>query len=120
VAAGGQAKVVEADVEGVRLMLQRVEAAPEELLGFADHALSRRNGNAVAIVVGGRSLAVKVAAPLADRLPAGPLVQAFQAVAGGKGGGRGPVGQGGGLDPTRVDEAFKSIQSYVRERLRQS
>jgi alanyl-tRNA synthetase len=119
VAAGGQAQLVEADVDGVRLMLQRVEAAPEELLGFADHALSRRNGNAVAIVVGGQSLAVKVAAPLADRLPAAPLVRAFQAVAGGKGGGRGAVGQGGGLDPTRVDEAFKSVQSYVRERLRQ-
>jgi alanyl-tRNA synthetase len=119
-AAGGQAQLVEADVEGIRLMLQRVEAAPEELLGFADHALNRGNGNAVAIVVGGRSLAVKVAAPLADRLPAGPLVQAFQAVAGGKGGGRGAVGQGGGLDPSRVDEAFKSVQTYVRERLRRS
>ena len=116
-AAGDQAELVEADVNGVRLMLQRVDAAPAELLTFADSALNRGNGNAIAIVVGGRSLAVKVAAALADRLPAGPLVQAFQAVAGGKGGGRGAVGQGGGLDPSRVDEAFRSVQTYVRDRL---
>jgi len=116
-ATGGQVETVEADVDGIRLMLQRVEAPAEELLGFADNALGRANGKAVAIVVGGRSLAVKVSAPLAERLPAGALVQAFQAVAGGKGGGRGAVGQGGGLDPSRVDKAFQSLQAYVREHL---
>jgi alanyl-tRNA synthetase len=38
-------------------------------------------------------------------------------VAGGKGGGRGPVGQGGGIDPDRVEDAFKSVQDYVRKQL---
>ena len=33
------------------------------------------------------------------------------------GGGRGPVGQGGGIDPNRVDDAFKSVQDYVRKKL---
>ena len=117
-AAGSQARTEEVDVDGVRLTLQRVDAPPSELLAFADHALARSNGNALAIVVGGRSLAVKVAAPLAERLPAGALVQALQAVAGGRGGGRGAVGQGGGLDPSRVDDAFQSVQDYVREHLR--
>jgi len=74
----------------------------------------------VAIIVGGRNLAIKVAAPLADRLSAGALVQAFHSVAGGKGGGRGPVGQGGGVDPERVDAAFQSLQGYVRDRLGES
>jgi alanyl-tRNA synthetase len=98
-------------------MLQRVDAGPQELLGFADQALTRANGDGVAIIVGGRSVAVKVAAPLSQRLSAGALVQAFHAVAGGKGGGRGPVGQGGGIDPDRIDEAFKGIQNYVRDHL---
>ncbi len=116
-AAGGGVETTEAEVDGVKLMLQRVDAGPQELLGFADQALTRANGDGVAIIVGGRSVAVKVAAPLSQRLSAGALVQAFHAVAGGKGGGRGPVGQGGGIDPDRIDEAFKGIQNYVRDHL---
>jgi alanyl-tRNA synthetase len=114
---GGGLPLEEADIDGVRLLLQRVDAGEKDLLGFADHALSRANGNGVAVVVGGRNFAVKVASPLADRLPANDLVQAFRQVAGGKGGGRGPVGQGGGIDPDRVTEAFKSLQDFVRTRL---
>ena len=117
-AAGGGAQLEEADVDGVRLFLQRVDAGERDLLTFADHALTRANGNGVAIVVGGRNFAVKVASQLADRLPANDLVQAFRQVAGGKGGGRGPVGQGGGIDPKRVDDAFKSLQDYVRSHLK--
>ena len=117
-AAGGAAQVEEADVDGVRLMLQRVDPDEKDLLVFADQALNRANGNGVAIVIGGRNFAVKVASPLADRLPANDLIQAFRQVAGGKGGGRGQVGQGGGIDPNRVDDAFKSVQDYVRKQLR--
>jgi len=117
-ATGAGAQLEEADVNGVRLLLQRVDAGEKDLLVFADHALSRANGNGVAIVVGGRNFAVKVASQLAERLPANDLVQAFRQVAGGKGGGRGPVGQGGGIDPDRVGAAFKSVQEYVRMHLR--
>jgi alanyl-tRNA synthetase len=116
-AAGGGAQLEEADVDGVRLMLQRVDEQEKDLLVFADQALNRANGNGVAIVVGGRNFAVKVASPLAERFPANDLIQAFRQVAGGKGGGRGPVGQGGGIDPNRVDDAFKSVQDYVRKQL---
>jgi alanyl-tRNA synthetase len=118
-AAGGSAQLEEAEVEGVRLLLQRVDEQEKDLLPYADQALNRANGNGVAIVIGGRNFAVKVASPLAERLPANDLIQAFRKVAGGKGGGRGPVGQGGGIDPNRVDAAFKSVQDYVREHLKQ-
>jgi alanyl-tRNA synthetase len=118
-AAGGGAQLEEADVDGVRLMLQRVDAADKDLIVFADEALNRANGNGVAIVVGGRNFAVKVASPLAERLPVNDLIQAFRQVAGGKGGGRGQVGQGGGIDPERVTDAFKSVQEYVRAQLKE-
>jgi alanyl-tRNA synthetase len=108
----------EADVNGVRLFLQRVDEGEKNLLLFADHALNRANGNSVAIVVSGRNFAVKVANRLADRLAANDLVQAFRQVAGGKGGGRGPVGQGGGIDPNRIEEAFRSVQDFVQQRLK--
>jgi alanyl-tRNA synthetase len=116
-AAGGGAQLEEADVDGVRLMLQRVDEHEKDLLPYADQALNRANGNGVAIIVGGRNFAVKVASPLAERLSANNLIQAFRQVAGGKGGGRGPVGQGGGIDPKRVDDAFKSVQEYVRKQM---
>ena len=117
-AAGVNAEVEEAKVAGVHLFLQRVEARANELLTYADSTLNKANGNGVAIVVSGQNFAVKVASKLAERLPANDLVQAFQRVAGGKGGGRGPVGQGGGIDPARVDDAFKSVQDYVRGQLK--
>jgi alanyl-tRNA synthetase len=116
-ASGSGAPLEEANVNGVKLLLQRVDAREKDLLVFADHALSRANGNGVAIVVGGRNFAVKVATPLADRFQANDLVQAFRQIAGGKGGGRGPVGQGGGIDPERVGEAFRSVQEYVRSKM---
>ena len=119
-ASGDSARLEQVDVDGVRLLLQRVDGGPQELLTFADHALTRANGKGVAIVVGGQSLAIKVAPQLAGRLSAGVLVQAFHAVAGGKGGGRGPVGQGGGIDPARVEEAFKGVQDSVREQLKKA
>jgi len=48
------------------------------------------------------------------------VVRAFTAVAGGKGGGRGPVGEGGGIDPARVPEAFQAVQAWIGERLKES
>ena len=118
-AAGGGAPLEEADVEGVRLMLQRVDEGERDLLLFADEALNRANGNGVAIVVAGRNFAIKVASPLSERLPANDLIQAFRQVVGGKGGGKGQVGQGGGIDPARVAEAFTSLQDYVRQHLKE-
>jgi alanyl-tRNA synthetase len=119
-AAGAAAQLEEVKVDGVRLFLQRVDARANELLDYADSALNRANGNGVAIVVGGQNFALKVASKLAERLPANDLVQAFRRVAGGKGGGRGPVGQGGGIDPQRVEDAFRSLQDYVRTHLNPS
>jgi alanyl-tRNA synthetase len=114
--AGAGVQQEEAKVDGVRLYLQHVDAGEKDLLLFADQALNRANGNGVAIVVGGRNFAIKVASDVADRLPASEVVKAFVKAAGGKGGGRGPVGQGGGIDPNRVGEGFRSVQDYVRSR----
>jgi len=115
-AAGGGAAIQEASVDGVTLLLQQVDAGEKDLLVFADHALGRADGRALALVVAGRAFAVKVGPAIADRLPADEIVKAFVKGAGGKGGGRGPVGQGGGIDPTRVEDGFRSVQEYVRAR----
>src|SRR5947209_3337667 len=101
-AAGGTAQIEKARVDGVTLFLQQVDPGEKDLLLFADHALGQANGQALAVVVAGRTFAVKVGPTIADRFPASEVVKAFVKAAGGKGGGRGPVGQGGGIDPTRV------------------
>src|SRR3989442_1838085 len=64
-AAGGAAQLEEADVGGVRLMLQRVDPDEKDLLVFADQALNRANGNGVAIVGGGRQFVRQVTSTLA-------------------------------------------------------
>jgi alanyl-tRNA synthetase len=116
-AAGGTAQIEKASVDGVTLFLQQVDPGEKDLLLFADHALGQANGQALAVVVAGRSFAVKVGPTIADRFPASEVVKAFVKAAGGKGGGRGPVGQGGGIDPTRVADGFRGVQEYVRARV---
>ena len=113
-AAGGGVQQEEQQVDGVRVVLQQVDAGERDLLVFADQALNRANGSGVAIVVGGRNFAIKVGSDVANQLPASEVVKAFVKAAGGKGGGRGPVGQGGGIDPGRVPAGFRSVQEYVR------
>jgi alanyl-tRNA synthetase len=116
-AAGGTAQIEKASVDGVTLFLQQVDPGEKDLLLFADHALGQANGQALAVVVAGRAFAVKVGPTIADRFPANEIVKAFVKAAGGKGGGRGPVGQGGGIDPARVADGFRGVQEYVRARV---
>jgi alanyl-tRNA synthetase len=113
-AKGGMDAIEKARVDRVTLMLQRVDPGEKDLLLYADQALSGADGRALAVVVAGRTFAVKVGPAIADRLPADAVVKAFTRAAGGKGGGRGPVGQGGGIDPKRVEDGFLSVQEYVR------
>src|SRR5207302_1727274 len=47
-AAGGSAQLEEAEVDGVRLILQRVDDQEKDLLPYADQVLNRANGNGVA------------------------------------------------------------------------
>jgi alanyl-tRNA synthetase len=118
-ATGDSHEVELAHVNGISIALQRV-SDEKDLLDYADLALNRPNGPGIAVIVGGRRVAVKVAPALVERLEAGGLVRAFTAVAGGKGGGRGPVGEGGGIDPDRVPEAFRALQAWIGERLKDS
>ncbi|HYM50164.1 MAG TPA: alanine--tRNA ligase [Candidatus Limnocylindrales bacterium] len=115
-ATGGAARVDEAEVSGVKILLQVVDPDERDLKVYFDHLLQRAPKGGVALVVGGQRYAVKVGG-LNGRLQANDVIQAFRQVVGGKGGGRGPVGEGGGIDPQRVAEGFRSIQALVLQRL---
>jgi alanyl-tRNA synthetase len=105
------------DVDGVRVGISFVDDQDKDLLLYADHALNRPDASKVALVVGGQKLAVKVAREFSDRLEPGALIKVFTSVAGGKGGGRGQVGEGGGIDRSRADAAFETVLEWVRNQL---
>ncbi|TMD14836.1 MAG: alanine--tRNA ligase [Chloroflexi bacterium] len=115
-AAGSAVQVEEAQVAGVKVLLQVVDPQERDLKLYFDQLLRRAPDGGVAVVVGGQRFAIKVAG-LDGRLQANDLVQAFRRVVGGKGGGRGPVGEGGGIDPSRLEDGFRAIQAFVRQRL---
>ena len=115
-AAGTAVQVEEAQVAGVKVLLQVVDPQERDLKLYFDQLLRRAPDGGVAVVVGGQRFAIKVAG-LDGRLQANDLVQAFRRVVGGKGGGRGPVGEGGGIDPSRLEDGFRAIQAFVRQRL---
>ena len=115
--AGGALPVDEIEVNGVRLFLQQVEEQDRDLLAYADSLLGRQGGPGVAIVVGGTNFAVKVTG-MNGRLLARDLVRPFVEATGGRGGGRGPVASGGGIDPGRVRDGFRAVQAYLEATLR--
>ena len=115
--AGGVLPVDEIEVNGVRLFLQQVEEHDRDLLAYADSLLGRRRGPGVAIVVGGTNFAVKVAG-MDGRLLARDVVRPFVEATGGRGGGRGPVASGGGIDPGRVRDGFHAVRAYLEATLR--
>jgi alanyl-tRNA synthetase len=54
-----------------------------------------------------------VTADLSARYRAGELVREISQVLGGRGGGRPDFAQGGGSDPSRLDEAFRRLDALI-------
>jgi alanyl-tRNA synthetase len=115
-AGGASAQVEEAQVAGVKLLLQVVDPDEKDLKVYFEHLLRRAPTGGIAVVVGGQRFAIKVGG-LDGRLNANDVIQAFRTVVGGKGGGRGPVGEGGGIDPSKLPQGFKAIEAFLRQRL---
>jgi len=103
-------------IGGIPVALGRVETdAPQQLRMFADAALDRLPGPGVAVMVGGQHLVVKVAAALVPRgFNAGKICQAAATAAGGRGGGRPELAEGGGLRPERVDAALAQARAAIQ------
>jgi alanyl-tRNA synthetase len=59
------------------------------------------------------AVALGVTSDLTSRLRAGELMREISQVLGGKGGGRPDFAQGGGSDPSRLDDAFRRLDALV-------
>jgi alanyl-tRNA synthetase len=111
----GTANVEVAEVNGFRIGLQRVEAQPKDLLAYANRAMeANKRALDLVIVVGGKHFAVEVKPSRHKQLKVGEVINAFTEVAGGKGGGRGTIGEGGGIDPSQVEDAFRHVRDFVQ------
>jgi alanyl-tRNA synthetase len=124
--ASGQGKDLAAqaaDLNGVKLLVSRIEGVDGGALRDAVDKLKDKLKTAVIVLaaVDGSSrkiaLVAGVTADQTARVKAGELVGMVAAQVGGRGGGRPDFAQAGGTDPDKLDEALASVEPWVRERL---
>jgi len=109
------------DVDGVRVLGTQVDVPSLEALRYIGDAV-RKSFSGVAVlgsVIEGRPQFVAIVTPgLIQRgLHAGQLLKQVASIAGGGGGGRPEMAQGGGKDPAKMGEALASVPGLVRAML---
>ncbi len=118
-AGGGRDLLSEAkEVHGIRVLSSRSDVADPKALREVADQLRNKLGSGV-VVLGGVgddgkvALVAAVTADLVTRAHAGKIISALAAMVGGKGGGKPDLAQGGGTDPSRLDEALSSVYSLI-------
>ncbi len=109
-------------VDGVSVLAASVTASNFDVLRHMGDVLRERLGSAV-IVLGAvwddrpNFLAMVTSDLVARGLNAGEIVKEVARVAGGSGGGRPQLGQGGGKEKGRIEQALKSVAKLVKEKV---
>jgi alanyl-tRNA synthetase len=111
------------DINGVRVLIARVESVDNETLREMTDWFRDRNPEKGVAVVGtinedGRpSLVAAVTKDMTDRVHAGNVIKEIAEIIGGGGGGRPNMAQAGGKDPEKLDEALDRAYRIVVEAL---
>ncbi len=109
------------EVAGIRVLAVRVDGADGKGLREMADQLRERLASGVIILgsaaEGKANLLVAVTRDLADRLPAGRLVQKLAEQVGGKGGGRADLAQAGGSRPEHLDQALNAADALIAGQL---
>jgi len=108
---GGTAAVALKEAGGYRYLAVKLEGLEAGALrGAADELLDRHQADLVA-VGSGQNLVIKVSKAAQDRgLDAGVVMKQLSPAAGGRGGGKGALAQGGGFD---LDKAFAALEQAL-------
>jgi alanyl-tRNA synthetase len=103
------------EIAGVPVAIRQVDAGDtRDLRRFADAALNQLGGPGIAVMLNGDRVVVKVSAPLVDRgFDARKICEAVAEAAGGRGGGRADLAEGGGLQPSRAQAALAEARAAV-------
>jgi len=108
---GGTAAVALKEAGGYRFLAVKLEGLEAGALrGAADELMEKHRADLVA-VGSGQNLVIKVSKAAQERgLDAGMVMKRLSAAAGGRGGGKGPLAQGGGFD---LDKAFGALEQAL-------
>jgi alanyl-tRNA synthetase len=111
------------EVDGIRVLAASVDAPSVDALRYRGDAVRKglRSGVAVlASVIDERPMFIAIVTDdVIKRGPkAGDILKRVATVAGGSGGGRPDMAQGGGKDPEKVDDALAIVPDVVREMLK--
>jgi len=99
-------KLPTGDIKMMRTMVDDLK----NKLGTGIVVLSLVQGNKVSLIAG-------VTKDCTERFSAGELINFVAQQVGGKGGGRADMAQAGGNDPSSLDKALASVESWVKERI---
>ncbi len=109
------------DVDGLKVLAATIDGADPKVLRETVDRLKNKLGSAAVVLATVRAEKVALVAGVTrdytDRIEAGMLANHVARQIGGRGGGRPDLAQAGGNDPSRVDQAIRSVQGWVRERL---
>ena len=105
------------DIDGGKLFISRIEDVPAPLVKIGIDLLSNKLGESILILASVKkdnsalSIFVKVGDSFVKKgVNAGKIVGEIAAATGGKGGGRPNFAQGGGKDPSKLDEIFEKLE----------
>jgi alanyl-tRNA synthetase len=110
------------DVDGAKIIVGEMPAAPEEALRTQVDRIRQKAGSAVVVIGWADDGKVGLLAAATDDLVkkgahAGKLVQEAAKVVGGKGGGRPNLAQAGGKEPAKLGEALETARKLAGQQL---
>jgi alanyl-tRNA synthetase len=109
------------DVKGLKVLAARLEGADAKTLRDTMDKLKDKLKTAVIVLAAVDGDKVQIAAGVTSdsvgKLKAGELVNFVAQQVGGKGGGKADMAMAGGTEPAKVNDALKSVQAWVAERV---
>jgi len=109
------------EINGIKVIAEKVEASGIENLREMSDLLRDRLGDSVVVVLGAildgkPAFVANVSSGLVKRdYKAGEIIKKVARVAGGSGGGKPTIAQGGGKDTKKIDEALGEVKKYIEE-----
>ena len=109
------------DVKGIKVLAARLEGADAKTLRDTMDKLKDKLKTAVIVLAAVDGDKVQIAAGVTNdstgKVKAGELVNFVAQQVGGKGGGKADMAMAGGTEPAKLNDALKSVQAWVAERV---
>ena len=108
-------------MKGIKVLAARLEGADAKTLRDTMDKLKDKLKTAVIVLAAVDGDKVQIAAGVTNdstgKVKAGELVNFVAQQVGGKGGGKADMAMAGGTEPAKLNDALKSVQGWVAERI---